>query len=163
MLKQRDYGFLGAVGMIILIAFIDQLSKTWVLSHFHLYESYKLWPGMKFTLALNSGVAFSLFNQGAWWQSWLLTLIAIVVSICLLVNLYHLPKYLMPYQWWGFVAIIGGALGNIVDRLQYQYVVDFIHLYIGAYNWPIFNLADVAICCGVGLWIAELLRKRSDS
>ncbi|WP_371826062.1 signal peptidase II [Photobacterium sp. GJ3] len=102
----------------------------------------------------NYGAAFSFLSDASGWQRWLFTAIAVGVTALLLVWMRRTPatnRIANP----AYALIIGGALGNLFDRLYHGYVVDFLDFYIGKHHWPAFNIADSAICIGAGMIILE--------
>ncbi len=146
-------GLLLAFGVIL----ADQLSKWAALFWLAPYRPLPILPSVNFLLAFNPGAAFSLFAQGSGWQRWLLSAIAIGVSGYLLYWL----RQLSPNQRWQGMAIglvLGGAIGNLIDRLRLGVVVDFIDIYYGNWHWPAFNVADAAITIGAILILFMMLR-----
>ena len=105
-----------------------------------------------FTLAFNKGAAFSFLNAASGWQNVFFIGIGCVISAVLIVWLYRLS---LAEKWQGLAIslILGGAWGNIYDRFQYGFVIDFLDVHIGQHHWPIFNLADSAICIGAVLMV----------
>jgi signal peptidase II len=145
------------------IAFIvlalDRVTKVSIQHSFGLYESLRVTSFFNLTLAYNTGAAFSFLNSASGWQTWLFGVIALAVTTTLLIWLKRLPYQ----QWWlstALVLIIGGALGNLWDRISYGHVIDFIQLHIGQFYWPVFNVADSAICLGACLLILDAIFKR---
>jgi signal peptidase II len=126
---------------------IDQLSKWVVLKHFSLGEMLPVIPGLHFTLAYNTGVAFSMFSHQAFIAKMALT--CFVSAICLVVA-YWLVKTPKEDNWSGIslLLILGGALGNLCDRLTHGYVIDFIDFYISTWHFYTFNIADSFITIG---------------
>lgn len=138
------------LALLVLIA--DQLSKVWVIKNFSLGESVSLLPVFNFTYARNYGAAFSFLGDAGGWQRWLFTAIAVVVTVILSVWLSRLKSS----QWklsLALVLIVAGAVGNLIDRSLYGYVVDFLHVFYQDWHYPIFNIADCAITIGAGLLI----------
>lgn len=138
------------LALLVLVA--DQLTKVWVIQSFSLGESIQLLPVFNFTYARNYGAAFSFLGDAGGWQRWLFTLIAVVVSVVLSVWLARLQR---P-QWklsLALVLIVAGAIGNLIDRSLYGYVVDFLHVYYQEWHYPVFNIADCAITIGAALLI----------
>ncbi len=138
------------LALLVLVA--DQLTKVWVIQSFSLGESIQLLPVFNFTYARNYGAAFSFLGDAGGWQRWLFTLIAVVVSVVLSVWLARLQR---P-QWklsLALVLIVAGAIGNLIDRSLYGYVVDFLHVYYQDWHYPVFNIADCAITIGAALLI----------
>lgn len=132
------------------IIFLDQISKYYALHYLNLYESLPLIPYINLTLAHNYGAAFSFLSGSSGWQRWFFISIAFFVSMGSLLWLYRTTtknKMLLL----GISLILGGAIGNLWDRLYYGYVIDFIDFYIHDWHWPIFNIADSAICIGAVL------------
>jgi signal peptidase II len=138
------------IALLVLVA--DQLTKVWVLQNFTLGESVQLLPVFNFTYARNYGAAFSFLGDAGGWQRWLFTAIAIVVTCVLSVWLSRLQRAQLKLSL-ALILIIGGAIGNLIDRSLYGYVVDFIHVYYQQWHYPIFNIADCAITIGAGLLI----------
>lgn len=132
----------------LLVIALDQLTKHIALAALQPYESHEVIPGLlNWTLAFNPGAAFSFLAGADGWQRWFFTALAIGVSAGLAFWLSQLPRG----DWRNaapLALIIGGALGNLVDRLRFGHVVDFIDVYWGSAHWPAFNIADSAICVG---------------
>ena len=133
----------------------DQLTKIWVIQNFTLGESIQLLPVFNFTYARNYGAAFSFLGDAGGWQRWSFTAIAIVVTCVLSVWLSRLQRTQLKLSL-ALVLIIAGAIGNLIDRSFYGYVVDFLHVYYQEWHYPIFNIADCAITIGAGLLICEV-------
>ncbi len=131
---------------------LDLLTKLWASSALNLYEAVPIVPFFNITLAHNTGAAFSFLADAGGWQRWFFTGIAVVVSVVIIVWLKRLPSH-EKLQACGLAAVLGGALGNVLDRVMHGYVVDFLDFYYGNYHWPAFNVADIAIVCGAGLLI----------
>lgn len=131
----------------VLVMVLDRLTKVWVVSNLSLMESLRVLPVFNLTLAYNTGAAFSMLHSAAGWQNIFLGGLAVVVSVVIFYKLMTLPKR----ERWASLAlslILGGALGNAWDRVQYGYVVDFLHFHLGEWHFAIFNVADSAICVG---------------
>src|SRR3990167_278351 len=146
----------------LLVFLIDRVSKYYV-SHFFLFgEPHTLIPYLNIMLVFNKGTAFSLLNQGKAWEFWFLTLIALVVSAMVLVWLFCLPRQ----AYWRACAlslILGGALGNIWDRISLGYVIDFIDVHFKSYHFATFNIADAAITIGAMLLVLEAFSQKNDA
>jgi len=140
----------------LLIIVLDQLSKLWVVSEFELYQSIELMPYLNLTYVHNKGAAFSFLSSAGGWQRWFFSVISVVAILVLLVWL----KRLKPTEKLLAVSmslILGGAIGNLYDRLAYGYVIDFLDAYYQQWHWPVFNIADSAIVLGVGLMLLDML------
>jgi signal peptidase II len=138
--------------LVLLVLVADQLSKVWVIQNFSLGESVSLLPVFNFTYARNYGAAFSFLGDAGGWQRWLFTVIAVSVSIVLAVWLSRLAKTQLKLSL-ALSLIISGAIGNLIDRSLYGYVVDFLHVFYQSWHYPIFNIADCAISIGAVLLI----------
>ncbi|TKB48776.1 lipoprotein signal peptidase [Ferrimonas sediminicola] len=140
------------VALVALV--LDQASKLAVMASFQLYESLALIPSLNLTYVHNTGAAFSFLADAGGWQRWAFAGFALVVTLVLLV----LMRRQESGQWrlnLAYALIIGGAIGNVIDRVAYGYVVDFIDFYVGSWHWPAFNIADSAICVGAVLMILD--------
>ena len=142
----------------ILVIVIDQASKWAVVSSFQPYESLAILPFLKFTLVYNTGAAFSLLDQAGAWHHVFFLVFALVVSTVLVVWLWRLSNQDMCLSW-GLSLILGGAIGNLIDRVHYGYVIDFVSVFYHPHYFPIFNLADSAISIGAGLVIVDYVLK----
>lgn len=138
--------------LAILVLIADQLSKIYVIKNFALGESVNLLPVFSFTYARNYGAAFSFLGDAGGWQRWLFTAIAIVVTIGISIWLARLSKGQTKLAL-ALTCIVAGAIGNLIDRSLYGYVVDFLHVFYQDWHYPIFNIADCAICIGAALLI----------
>ncbi|HTW74869.1 MAG TPA: signal peptidase II [Steroidobacteraceae bacterium] len=137
-----------------LIVLLDQASKAWIVATVALYHSIALLPVLALTYVYNRGAAFSFLNSASGWQRWAFAALAVIVSLVLLVVLRQIERraWLLAS---GFALILGGAVGNLIDRLRLGHVVDFINVHWGAHYFPTFNLADSAITVGVGCWLLD--------
>lgn len=140
--------------LTVVILIVDLGSKQLILNHFQLYESIPLIPYFNLAYAQNPGAAFSFLADKGGWQRWFFALVAIVICVVLIVMMYHqsVNKKLSNIA---YALVIGGALGNLCDRLVHGFVVDFIDFYIAEWHWPTFNIADMAICLGAVLIILD--------
>lgn len=143
-----------------MLVVVDQLSKYWMLIFLTPYQSKALFPGFNLTLAFNKGVAFSMLSTAGDWNRWFFVAFSLLMSIVLLVWLIKTPSSNRT-QCGALTLILGGALGNLYDRLFLGYVVDFLDVYYRNYHWPIFNLADSFICIGVALLLASSYKNKT--
>jgi signal peptidase II len=138
----------------LLALVLDQSSKLIVDSSVQLYQSIPILPFFKITYLHNTGAAFSFLSEAGGWQRWFFAGLALVISIIITVWLSRLQKHetLLAIA---LSLILGGAVGNLIDRLAYGYVIDFLDVYYDTWHWPAFNVADSAITLGVVLMLAE--------
>lgn len=139
---------------------LDQFTKYLSTQNLTFQESLKILPGFDLTLRHNTGAAFSFLANAAGWQRWFFIGLALVMSSIIYVWLGRLSAK-DKQEAFGLSLILGGALGNVIDRIIHGYVIDFILLYYQDWQWPAFNLADSAICLGVVLLIPTLFKKHN--
>ena len=141
------------------VAALDLATKAWVSSAFMHGETHEVTPFFNMVLMYNTGAAFSFLANAGGWQRWFFTLVTIVVSAVIV--------YMLRRQRgeravaFALALVLGGALGNLYDRLTLGHVVDFIQLHAAGYYWPAFNVADSAITVGVAILIWDSLRPRA--
>lgn len=149
-------------GMIaaILVFAADQLSKSWILYGLDLPErgQVPVLPFFSLTMVWNQGVTFGLLHQDTAYGPWILAGVSMAIVIALAVWLCRAESVLVAIA---IGAIGGGAVGNILDRLRFGAVVDFLHLHAGGWSWYVFNVADAAIVCGVGGLILDSMLAKS--
>jgi signal peptidase II len=145
------------IGLALAVIALDQVSKAWILAHFELFETYRLLPVLDITQAHNLGAAFSVLATASGWQRWLFTGLAVLVSLVIVVWLKRLDGVQQRILAMGLTLIMGGALGNVIDRIHYGYVVDFISVHWNSHYFPAFNAADSCITMGAGLLILDAL------
>jgi signal peptidase II len=138
----------------VFVLVLDQATKWLAENTLSLYETIAVLPSLNITLAYNSGAAFSFLADAGGWQRWFFIGLALVVSLVLLVWLAKL-KPQAKLEALSLSLILGGAIGNVIDRVAFGHVIDFIDVYYGAMHWPAFNLADSAICIGAVLLIID--------
>lgn len=145
------------VWLSVVVIALDLISKA-VMSHYLvLREPVAIFPGFNLTLMHNTGAAFSFLRDASGWQRWFFTVIALGVSAGIVVWL----RRLHAEQRWlaaALALILGGALGNVWDRITLGYVVDFIQVYYRQWYWPAFNVADSAISVGAVILLADSFR-----
>ncbi|KTD51730.1 lipoprotein signal peptidase [Legionella quinlivanii] len=141
----------------ILVIALDQISKYWASTHLVAYQPEPLIPMVNFTLAYNTGAAFSFLSGTGSWHRWFFAGFSIVMSIALIIWLVRLPNKAI-LQSLAVSLILGGAIGNLYDRALLGHVIDFIDVYYQNYHWPVFNLADSAICLGALFLLLDLCK-----
>ncbi|RUM52139.1 MAG: signal peptidase II [Methylococcus sp.] len=141
----------------LLVLIVDQVSKMTVSSSMHLYESIALVPSFQLTYVHNSGAAFSFLSDAGGWQRWFFIALSSVVSVLISIWLVRLPTVLR-WQAAGLALVLGGAVGNLVDRVLYGYVIDFLDIYYRSWHWPAFNVADAAITIGAVILLVDSFR-----
>ena len=149
-------GWLALAGAIIVA---DFATKAWMLSAFHLHESVVVTSFFNLVLVMNPGASFSFLADAGGWQRWFFVILALVISAWLVVLIrHHARERLMPAA---LALVLGGALGNVVDRLRFGAVVDFLDFHFAGWHWPAFNVADSAITVGVILLLWQQLTHKS--
>lgn len=140
--------------VMTLVVVSDQLSKLWVLENFALYESTVVIPNLfNLTFLRNTGAAFGMLADlpPLWRQAFFVSIALVAVIVIVLMQ-----RKLGRQNFWYTVSLAfvsGGAVGNLIDRVLYGSVVDFLDVYIGKYHWPAFNVADSGITVGVGIFL----------
>jgi signal peptidase II len=162
--ERQGSGWRGGLFLIIaaFVVALDQLSKHWVRSYLDLYETIPLVGCLSLTNVRNTGSAFGLFAN----QAFLLTLVAIVALVTILLFYRYLSRISLLSSF-ALGLVFGGAVGNLIDRLRFGYVTDFIDVRLWRdFHWPAFNVADSAITVGavvLAVFIFRALRKRDGS
>jgi len=143
------------------VLILDQGSKAWILnSVMQPPRVIEVTSFFNIVLAWNRGVSFGMFNSESAYGPWLLTGLAIVIVVVLAVWLWKANTCLASLS---IALVIGGAAGNVIDRLQYGAVVDFLDVHGFGYHWPAFNVADSAICIGASILVLESLFRRGET
>jgi signal peptidase II len=137
----------------------DQLVKAWIVHHFSPLERVHVLPTLDIILTYNTGAAFSFLSEGTGWQRWLFIVLALAVSAALIVWMRRLNARVHSLLACGLALILGGAIGNMLDRLAIGRVVDFIHVHWGRAYFPAFNIADSAITIGAVLLLIDAWRE----
>lgn len=133
---------------------LDQISKWWIVETFAEYEVRVIWPVFNLTLVYNTGAAFSFLADAGGWQRGFFISVAIVVTVVMLIWLARLRSD-ERLVGWGLALVIGGAIGNLIDRIRLGKVVDFLQWHWQEWYWPSFNIADSAITVGVALLLFD--------
>ena len=142
----------------LLVVILDQLSKQAASQWLAFNQAQPVFPGFNLTLVHNTGAAFSFLRDAGGWQRYFFIVLTTAVSIALLVWLARLPGN-RSWLACALALIMGGAIGNLWDRLQYGYVIDFIEVYYDKWSWPVFNMADSAITAGALMLIIDAFRR----
>lgn len=141
----------------IVIVILDQVTKYYASRYLLLYQAVPITPGFNLTLMHNTGAAFSILSQAGGWQRWFFIVLTGIISVGILIWMYTLPG---KSRWLpvALALVLGGALGNLWDRVSLGYVVDFIEIYYRELYWPAFNIADSAITGGAIMLIIDAFR-----
>ena len=138
---------LGMLWISLLVIILDQITKQLALNSLSLHQAVNVIPGFDWYLTYNRGAAFSFLAQAGGWQRWFFTITTIAISTVILLWIKRVP----PEEKFTSVSlclILGGAIGNLIDRVYLGYVIDFIQVWLGSYPWPAFNIADASIFIG---------------
>lgn len=139
-----------------IIVLSDQASKHWMLMNLRPYQPMELLPVFNLTLVFNKGAAFSFLSDAGGWQKWFFIVLSSVISLVLVNWLARLKPH-ERLTGIGLALVLGGAIGNLIDRLRHGHVVDFLDVHWQQWHWPAFNVADSAIAIGVAFLILEML------
>ena len=155
--KQSSNSLAPWLGVALIVILFDQLTKIAIAKVFAYGEPHALTPFFNLLLVFNRGAAFSFLAAAGGWQRWAFTGLGIVAA---LVIGYLLKRHGSQRLFCTALALIlGGALGNVIDRLVYGHVIDFLDFHVGNWHWPAFNLADSAITVGAVLLVFDELRR----
>lgn len=143
-------------GVALIVVFCDRLSKITIMNILSYGEERMLTSFFNLVLVYNRGAAFSFLASANGWQRWVFTVFGVMVA---LVIVYLLRRYALQQLFCMALALIlGGAIGNVIDRLIYGHVLDFLDFHLSTWHWPAFNLADSAITIGALLLLFDKLR-----
>ena len=156
-MRKSGFYWLWVTGIVIIL---DRVTKWTAEFYLIPYTSFPVLKGFNLTLSFNKGAAFSFLDKAPGWQVWFFGGIAIVVSIAIFIWLWRISsrEKLLAIA---LTLILGGALGNLWDRISYGHVIDFIELYVSHFYWPAFNIADSAICVGAVLLLIHTFFHRN--
>lgn len=140
--------------LTVVFVVIDQITKQWVAQTFDYRETLAVMPFFNLTYVHNPGAAFSFLADQPGWQRWFFTAIAVIASVVFIIWLAKTPKSNKVLSI-SFALILSGAVGNLIDRVLFGYVIDFLDFYIGDAHWPAFNVADSVILIGAALMIFD--------
>ena len=143
----------------VLVIVIDQLSKWWIVSNLEIGQSIELLPVFAILRTFNTGAAWSMFDHAGGAQRWVFTVLAVGVSVALVYWLRRLAVSTHTMLAAGLALILGGALGNALDRVRLAHVIDFFFAHWGNSTFPVFNVADSAITVGAVLVVLDALRE----
>ena len=144
-------------GIAAIFILLDQLSKITIAKLFVYGESLTVTSFFNLVLVYNKGAAFSFLAAESGWQRYFFTVIGLVAVAFIL---YLLKKHAGQRLFcWALALILGGAVGNLIDRVLYGHVIDFLDFHVGGWHWPAFNVADSAICIGALMFILDELRR----
>ena len=153
--------FTNGLLVAIVIMLLDQISKWWIVEQ--VMNPPRVIPVTSFfnlVMGWNKGVSFGMFASDSPLNRWVLPIIALAVVAALTVWMWRNTDRLITTA---IALVIGGAIGNVIDRIRFGAVADFLDFFIGSYHWPAFNVADIAITCGAGLLIFDSLFRNQES
>lgn len=138
----------------VLVVVLDQASKWWIDHAMQLYETIECLPLFQLTYVRNTGAAFSFLAGAGGWQRWFFMALSVVASIAIAGWLSKLPRD-RRFEASAWALVLGGAVGNLIDRILYGYVIDFLDAFYQSWHFPAFNIADSAITLGVGMLLVD--------
>ena len=149
---------LGCYAFALLVLGVDQWTKYLATKHLDYAAEVDLLPFLSWKLVHNTGAAFSMFADGGAWSRWALSGLAACFAVFLMNEIRRLER---GAGWYGFACacIAAGAVGNLVDRLRFGHVIDFVFVHYEAFRFPVFNVADSAVTVGAAIWIALVVTR----
>jgi signal peptidase II len=159
-LRKQDIIFLS---IIIAVVLLDQLTKALIVSKMNLHESFAVIVGFfDITYVRNPGAAFGFLAGASPLFRGIFFLTVTAAAILLILHYFRARRIEEPFQVSALALILAGAVGNLIDRVRFGEVVDFLDVYVGSHHWPAFNVADSAITVGAAILVVALLRKRKE-
>ena len=160
--KQEILPYKSWVWITLLIVFLDQATKILADQLLNYHQPVEIFPMFNFTLLYNKGAAFSFLANAGGWQRWFFLTLTSVVSIFIFLWIRKLkPHQVLQYS--ALALILGGAIGNLIDRAIYGHVIDFLDVYYQQHHWPAFNIADSAITVGAILLIYDTIKNPDEN
>jgi len=154
--KQGGVKVFSWIALSFVALILDQISKQLVIEQMVLHQSIEVMPFFNLYYVHNYGAAFSFLSDQSGWQRWFFSITTSAISLGILFWMSRL-KASQKLLIIALSLVLGGALGNLYDRLVYGYVIDFIDWYVGSYHWPAFNVADASIFLGAVLLIIDTI------
>jgi signal peptidase II len=155
--SSSDSGLAPWLGIALIVILLDQISKIAITRIFTYGESHPVTSFFNLVLVYNKGAAFSFLAGETGWQRYFFTGMGIAAALFIV---YLLKKHAGQRMFsWALSLVLGGAIGNVIDRVLYGHVIDFLDVHVGGWHWPAFNIADSAICVGATLFILDELRR----
>ena len=145
------------IGIAIIVVLADQLTKITMTRLLAYGQSDPVTSYFNLVMVYNKGAAFSFLSDQSGWQRYFFTGISVVASLFMLWMLKRNPT--QKLFCWALALILGGALGNLIDRVAYGHVIDFLDFHLAGWHWPAFNVADAAITLGAALFVLDELRR----
>jgi len=156
-LTSSNYTLIPWLGIATIVILFDQITKITILKLLTYGASRPLTSFFNLVLVYNKGAAFSFLAAESGWQRYFFTLIAIGAAVFII---YLLKRHSGQRMFcWALSLVLGGAVGNLIDRLIHGHVIDFLDFYYRGWHWPAFNIADSAICIGAALFVIDELRR----
>ncbi|MGI9265359.1 MAG: signal peptidase II [Gammaproteobacteria bacterium] len=146
----------------LLVIALDQVTKRMITARFELYERIEVWSLLDITRLHNTGAAFSFLSDAGGWQRWFFIALGFIVAGLVTVWLNRLPRSGHNWLALALALVVGGAIGNVIDRISLGYVVDFIHLHYEGWFFPAFNVADSAITVGAVILLVQSILSDDD-
>lgn len=163
-IRTGRFGAIHWLAVAVIVVGLDQWTKLFVIGHFAEFDSIVLLPVLDLMRLHNEGAAFSFLAGASGWQRWFFIALGVGVSIGIAVWLYKLPSRGQSLLAAALSLVMGGAIGNVIDRVRFGYVVDFIRVHYEQWYFPAFNVADSAITVGAALLILDsVLHAKSDA
>ena len=155
--SSSNYGLAPWLAIAALVLLLDQLTKITIVRLFSYGESHAVTSFFNLVLVYNKGAAFSFLSTESGWQRYFFTALGIAAALFIT---FLLKRHAGQRMFCTALALIlGGAIGNVVDRIAYGHVIDFLDIYVRNWHWPAFNIADSAICIGAVLFVIDELRR----
>jgi signal peptidase II len=156
-MAKRNSGLMLWLGIALVVVLLDQASKN-MMSQFLLYgQSETITSYFNLVMVYNKGAAFSFLSDQPGWQRYFFTAVSVIASLFILWMLRRNPTQRL--FCWSLALILGGAIGNLIDRIAYGHVIDFLDFHVGGWHWPAFNVADSAITVGAILFVLDEFRR----
>ncbi len=156
-MAKKNSGLMLWLGVAAVVVLLDQLSKITMSRLLAYGESEVITSYFNLVMVYNQGAAFSFLSTQGGWQRWFFSALAAGVSVFIV---WMLKKNAHQRMFcWSLSLILGGAVGNLIDRIAYGHVIDFLDLHVGGWHWPAFNVADGAITIGAALFVLDELRR----
>lgn len=156
-MAKKNAGLMLWLGIALVVVLLDQASKITMSQHLFYGQSETITSYFNLVMVYNKGAAFSFLSDQPGWQRYFFTAVSVIASLFILWMLKRNPAQRL--FCWSLALILGGAVGNLIDRIAYGHVIDFLDFHVGGWHWPAFNVADSAITLGAILFVLDEFRR----